>query len=222
MAIAITIKPQHLCNILKGKKIGEVRKNKTLINAIKKEIAEKGKAIIYCICGKKEWYLIRDNRCNDYYICHKNRFCEMDTTDTILNGKVVCKFECKYADDIVYGITANTRTCDSYKDYEYELQTIDFEEKELCEKACLTQEELDKYFESVFEKSKDWFKETFGTFINISNLTPFENGKEIKELKVYDKSYDNVGMWGWAFSEDEKYCPLKKAPQNFAYVEDTL
>ena len=95
MALAITIKPQHLVNILNGKKLGEVRKNKSLINAIKKEIAEKGKATIYCICSKGGKGLTMS--INGYRLAYNNKL------GRVFNGKVVCKFECKKIEELYTG-----------------------------------------------------------------------------------------------------------------------
>ena len=207
-AIAITIKPQHLVNILDGTKLGEIRKNKVLINAIKREIAKKGKATIYCICSKKEWYLIRDNRCDDYYICHKNRLCEMDITDTILNGKVVCKFECKKVEEIY--------SDENGMSYYTDTITEDYKVSEL---ARVGDGDIEEYLNG-----------DIGYFIYISNLKVFKNSKKLTDLKI--KSFEKVKVLGSPYGDLDSvayhyekkliYKPLTKAPQNFCYVEDTL
>jgi|AGTN01.2.fsa_nt_gi ASCH domain. len=55
--------------------------------------------------------------------------------------------------------------------------------------------------------------------LHISDLVVFEQPRELGEFKAYDKTYDKVGAFGWAFNEKEKYSPLKRAPQSFQYIE---
>lgn len=202
MAIAITIKPQHVCNIMNGIKKGEVRKNKALLNAIKKEIAEKGKATIYCICSKSgkgltksiNGYRLTDIKIARYY-----------------NGKVVCKFECEKVEGI-----DKVETCylngKSYTNYETEYMG----ERALCDYTCLRWSELYDYFYNAKKRY----------LIHISNLKVFDKAKELKELyKVGFKEMLNVYKEG-SLGDEKTWLKvkdgysIKKAPQNFCYVED--
>lgn len=195
MAIAIPIKPQHLWNIMNGIKKGEVRKNEALINAIKKEIAEKGKATIYCICSKSKPYI---KQCEHFRVLD---YTEIANEGYYLNGKVVCKFECKKVEDIKY----TPYECTYYTET---LDTILIGDKEptLLKSSCLDYQELADYLGRE--------KEVVGAFIYISNLKIFDKAKDISDLR-FARAYNFGDMHNCRVS-------LTKAPQNFCYVEDTL
>ena len=55
---------------------------------------------------------------------------------------------------------------------------------------------------------------------HIDNLVIFDKPKELGEFKVVNPDVENVGSFGWAFSEDElpQYEPVKKAPQSWQYA----
>ena len=227
MAIAITIKPQHLCNILNEKKLGEVRKNKALYNAIKKMIAKEEKAIIYCICSKaphESMELLRiyhdSNDEKGYYYTYKLRYqCsenDFDSCDYVLNGKVVCKFECDKLYDIdVVEDDRNGNYSDTYLDCELE---------DLEDMSCLQFDDFVEYLWN-YDKWCGW-----GYAIPIQNLTIFEKAKELKELKVKDfervkvlgSPYGDLDSVAYHYEKKIIYKPLTTAPQNFCYVEDTL
>ena len=196
MAIAITIKPQHLFNILKGKKIGEVRKNKALINAIKKEIAEKGKATIYAICSKSKPYI---KECGNFKVLSNT---EIANTGYYLNGKVACKFECKKVEELYTDEDA----------WSYYTDTI-VEDYEVSKLACVDDVDIEEYLNG-----------NIGYFIHISNLTIFDKEKEIWQLrkKGYNGCYTNHKKIKCDKCNIKYPCGLDKAPQNFCYVEDTL
>ena len=203
MAIAITIKPQHLFNILNGTKLGEIRKNKALINAVKKKIAEKGKAIIYCICSKNGGNLISLNYNNKYYVVNDKQLKDVKMVynlKEILNGKVVCKFECKNVEEIKYH--CHKANYDGKEEIIWE----DYATKSVAcglleEHTCLNYEDM-----------KEYFGGKRGYLIHISNLKIFDKAKEIGELRKRNGYCDGDFYWE----------SLKKAPQNFCYVEDTL
>lgn len=186
MAIAITIKPQHLFYILSGTKLGEIRKNKALINAIKKEISEKGKTAIYCICSKSKPYL---KDCGSFRVLSNT---EIANKGHYLNGKVVCKFECKKVEELYTDEDA----------WSYYTDTIT-EDYKVSELAHIGDGDIEEYLNG-----------DIGYFIHISNLTIFDKAKDISDLR-FAKTYNFEDMHNCRVS-------LTKAPQNFCYVEDTL
>ena len=155
-AIAITIKPQHLVNILNGTKTLEIRKNKALYNAIKKMIAEKGKATIVAVCSKGNTALFYNWRLRQYWT-RKAR--DYRVYEDALNGKVVCKWECDRVEELYF-----------YD--EYATLYLETEIKYFYKKCCLNQKDLFDYL--GFRK---------GYAIPIQNLVVFERAKELKELK---------------------------------------
>lgn len=203
MALAITIKPQHLCNILNGKKLGEVRKNKALINAIKKEIAEKNKATIYCICSKSGKKLIRSDYGKFgilYELLTPKRdiiiYNSVGVNYEILNGKVVARFWCDKVES--FEREYSSRYIDDYYGNNGERLS-----KQFYKKTCLTEDELFDYIGSGS-----------GYAIHISKLEVFDKPKDISDLQ-FAKTYNFGDMHNCRVS-------LTKAPQNFCYVEDTL
>lgn len=196
MAIAITIKPQHLFNILNGTKLGEIRKNKALINAIKKGIAKKSKTTIYVICSKSKPYI---KECGTYRVLSNT---EIANTGHYLNGKVVCKFECKKIEELY--------TDENGMSYYTDTITKDYEVSDL---ACVGDADIEEYLNG-----------DIGYFIHISNLTIFEKPKEMWQLrkKGYTGCYINHKRIKCNKCGIKSPCGLDKAPQNFYYVEDTL
>lgn len=180
--LIITIKPQHLCNILNGIKTIEVRKNKILANAAKKLIAENGECHIKCACSKsKEFDLDNDGKKWFCWDKKSHHYPFKNLNVDYYNGSIVCEIIVDSIDEIVMGLCPRTRNM-PIEDQENELQTIDFEEKELCAKACLTRYELHDYFNSVFEKSNDWWHEIFGYTLHIKSVIPYEKPQENKRV----------------------------------------
>ena len=196
MAIAITIKSPHCCNILNGIKKGEIRKNENLHAAIEKAIAEKGKATIYVICSKSKPMLFETYGYNGF-----RRFKTSDTALILnaLNGKVVCKFECEKVEELYTDEDA----------WSYYTDTIT-EDYKVSKIACVDDVDIEEYLNG-----------SIGYFIHISNLKVFEEPKELKELKHWTKKWIDCGMDCPPYVDDV-LVPLTKAPQNFCYVEDTL
>lgn len=222
-AILMSIQPKWVAKILNGEKTIEVRKK------FPKDYV--GWVYIYCTknIGKHgENQLLNFFKGNEYFIgkdidnYNPNDICYLGQ-----NGKVVAKFWCDDVSNIVMGLCPRTRNM-PIEDQENELQTIDFEEKELCAKACLTMWELHDYFNSVFEKSNNWWKETFGYAIHISKLEVFDKPRELKEFKV--KGFERIKVLGSPYGDLDSVAyhyykkpilnPLEKAPQNWCYVEE--
>ena len=228
--LLITIKPQHLCNILNGIKTIEIRKNKNLANAVKKIMAENGECRIKCVCSKSNEFDLNNDNKKWFCLNKKSYFYSPENLNAdYYNGKVVCEIVVDSVDDIVMGFCPRTRNM-PIEDQEDELQTIDFEEKELCKKACLTKDELHDYFNSVFEKSNNWWNEIFGYALHIKSVIPYEKPKELKEF--YKAGYHDALHESWNEIESSKYFGkelienirsdyrMTTAPQNFCYVEE--
>lgn len=242
-AILITIKPQHLCNILNGRKLGEVRKNKALINAIKKEIAEKDKATIYCICSKSKeklfhyTYKTRWTASEDVYHSLKETYSgyEVANSEKELYRKLVDKKDEDYAgventiiefDCIeLNGKVACSFECEKVEDIylqahcddKVHIETDNLCEDELLDLVCLTREDFAKYIPNA--TFGDTLKGNYPcALLHISNLTPFEEPKRIYELIKYNKNViviDNC-LIGFGNGSLER---LTTAPQNFCYIE---
>lgn len=212
--LLITIKPQHLCNILNGIKTIEVRKNKNLANAVKKLIGKyDGNCRIKCVCSKSDLWLIHDKRCNYYYTLKKSKSAVMDIEDIILNGKVACEIVVDKVGGITYG--QNGLFQDIF---------ISDVTDNLCKDSCLTYNEIDKYLENKSFFHKD------GYALHIKTVIPYEKPKELKEF--YKVGYHNALNESWQEIETSRFFSkelienirsdyrLIKAPQNFCYVEE--
>ena len=192
-AIMISIKPQHLVNILNGKKPIEVRKNKALANATKKMIAEQGYAQFLVYCSKDKGNNLHKNR-NGWFVNEMNViFVDGKPIYENYNGKVVCSFKCYKVEDIKPKVKLGI--LNTYNTYETETLVIN----PLLEKCCLSYEELDLYLE--------WKN---GYAIHISDLKIFDTPKELGEFK-HERKFENTPI--------TEITRLTKAPQNYCYVE---
>lgn len=236
-AILMSIQPQYVAKILNGEKTIEVRKRfpkdyvgwvyiyctKAMPNAHiwTMKVKEKPYKVIF---SKTQYQQETDldefmnvefiekypQYAGERIICHPEH----------INGYVVARFWCNDVSEIVMGICPRTRNMPR-EDQEDELQTIDFEEKELCEKACLTEEELYNYFNDIFEKSNNWWNETFGYAIHISKLEIFDKPKEIKEFyRCCDEFKDCLDCKKYTGNKNNPNCRrITKAPQSYMFVE---
>lgn len=212
MVIAITIKPQHLCNIMNGIKKGEVRKNKALINVAKKYIEKYGKAKFYVICsnGGKVLYRFKHPITNEtkYITATPKEYLGVNQYEK-LNGKVVCSFECEKVEDIYL---------QAHCDDKVHIETDNLCEDELLDLVCLTREDFAKYIPNA--TFGDTLKGNYPcALLHISNLKPFEKPKKIEELKHYVLAWQYCGMDCPPYVDYELWS-LHKAPQNFVYVKE--
>ena len=162
-AILISIKPQHLVNILNGKKTIEIRKNKALANAIEKLIQEESYATIYVYCSKDNHQLVKPKDYDKYLLFTKGA---VDySREHTLNGKVVCSFKC------------------------YKVEEISFDDKEVQRKACLTEDELFDYL-FVNEPYHEDMKKGYAIYIN--DLKIFDTPKELGDFEHEIMIRDNV------------------------------
>ena len=146
---------------------------------------------VYIYCTKSKPNLC-DRRNADIKLADFEFVNNLDSGDILLNGKVVAEFT--FCQTIQFDI-------DGLKFYDM----LDV----FLEQSCLTQEQLTKYL-----------GDNLGYVWQIDDLKIYDRPKELSEFKVYDKTYDNVGAFGWAFDEKEKYHPLTKAPQSWCYVRE--
>ena len=205
-AVMISIKPEWVEKILNGEKTIEIRKTMP-----KRELP--CKVYIYCTNSDKfalysvgnGFMLYKGNK----YQVNGNLCC-----GTKLNKRVVAEFTLNKVDKI--GLA------DDFRQYGLwllndEKVLEDSQIEQFLRDSCLTYEQLTDYIGCgdvenwTFENGYAW---------HIDNLKIYDKPKELSEFKMYDKTYDNVGAFGWAFDEKEKYHPLTKAPQSWCYVRE--
>lgn len=122
---------EHLVNILNGRKTIEARK-RDLPQWAKDKIARGEKVIGYGYCTMGKPYLIK-------HPYHAYMLIDQKGFDN-LNGRVVVKFEVSGSDEIRLHKHWNSE--DDYDEY---LQTYKLSNYELCDKACLSNEQLENY-----------------------------------------------------------------------------
>ena len=159
---------------------------------------KKVKALLYCT--KKAPYLVNDDYTFKNKTIHYTHYKEPGSWGLFFNGKILAECE----------VETEEIRLSAYSDYEdkiYLFDTPTLTNDELTQKSCLCNDELDDYL--INEK---------GYALHISNLFIFENSVELSDYNV-DNSAD-YGAFGWAFEENERITPLKKAPQNMMKVFD--
>lgn len=162
---------------------------------------KKVKVLLYCTKAKPFLIPIK----NDNQILYETfQFGNLDywriSHKKVLNGKIVAECE----------VETEEIRLSAYSDYEdkiYLFDTPTLTNDELTQKSCLCNDELDDYL--INEK---------GYALNISNLFIFKNPVALSDYNV-DNSSD-YGSFDWAFEENERITPLKKAPQNMMKVFD--
>lgn len=185
LAILISIRSRHIANIFNGKKLRELRK--------KFPKHYRGWVYIYC-CKDNELLCQIDNEWNTIKVIRGAKL------KSIYNGKVVARF---WVDDVTEYINGgrwnDDNTFGSYDDYIKD---------NVCEEACITEEELFAYSDDLAFSS-----------IHISKLEIFEEPKELNEFWYCTEKH-------CIFSECHKYMHcrkyLKRPPQSWQYVEVTL
>lgn len=200
----ISIKPKWMAKILMGEKTIEIRKSKGLSNAIQKLIDENGYAEIYMYCTKQKILgkFIKVGSRENIELFGKdtcigiNKGFEKEG-DLDLQGKVVAKFRCYKVEEITTQMWTPII------------------EHEILKKSCLKECELFDYISS-HDGTAD---KPFYT-IHISDLKIFDRPKELSEFYKVGH-YDDIDDY---FTDEKqingKWCiPLKKAPQNFVYLE---
>jgi len=152
----------------------------------------------------------------DAYRYYKNDFDKTQHDhEWKLNGKVVAKFTLNKVGEIhnfPYG-------------YEMFVSNADIRrEGEICQKACLTSDELREYLPCD--------KERYGYAWHIDNLVIFDEPKELKDFvgfgtPTYEQTRSLVELSGKPYSKEtyREHCErfgytLKRPPQSWQYVEE--
>lgn len=141
-AILLSIKPKYVADILNGKKTIEIRKQ---ILKCKLPID------VYIYCTQKPGYLTKEKWKIDWIGYIK-------TKKELLNGKVVAKFKLKKIEKIQVGFDE-----DSWEHYYF------IRDKELTEKACVSNNELNNYLQG--NNGYAWFIDDLKVFANPKELT---------------------------------------------------
>lgn len=169
--IAISIRPEHVKNILNGEKTIEIRKR------FPKDF--KGKVYIYVTKGTP-LFLTGGSYDNfsysdsyEEYVCDKayydyNYGYDSITPEDFLNGKVVASFIVDKVEELSYELTCEAMGMNIHT----EIFSNNVIWKDI-DKTCLTREELDIYL-----------KEKSGYAIYISNLEIFDIPKELSEFGI--------------------------------------
>lgn len=213
-AIMISIKPKWCAKIMNGEKTIEVRKNKALANAIQKLVDENGYADIYVYCSKDNKTKLSSNSLQYYVVDNKNYKDYLGNW----NGKVLFKFRCYKVEKIEVGTKENTEQ----KDYSTFYSSID--EMKLFKASCLDAYEILKYVGYCDDFFRAYKYKVYA--IHISDLEIFDKPKELNEFhgKGYEerlkRELEYSGDIAGIVSDTVSYWyRIKKAPQNYCYVE---
>lgn len=192
-AILMSIKPQHVANILNGIKTLEIRK-KFPIDYV---------GWVYIYCTKDNNNLLHKN-CIDIWWIEDRDFQKENKRlglkqQPIYNGKVVARF-----------------WCDNVKEIPPMWQwrhTIFNWGKWLIDKGCVSQKELFTYL-------KVHNLQNCGYAIHITKLEIFDKPKEISEfMKVSCKGCPFENTQTCHNNIDGRYCKLTRAPQSYQFIE---
>ncbi len=193
-AILMSIRPQHLVNILNGKKTIELRK--------KFPSDFRGWVYCYCTLGKPyltygyDYYMIGEDDYEEYkvYVLHDAR-----GDWTYLNNKVVCRFWVDNVEEIYkYGDTCHF--------------TNKLSGQSLTQFSKLSDEELENYLGYGGNKI-----EVCGYAIHISKLEIFDKPKDLTEFYYFKKRLIDCGMDCPPYFDEVK-AQVHKAPQSWQYI----
>ena len=197
-AILMSIKPQHVANILNGIKTLEIRK----------KFPKDYVGWVYIYCTKDKNNLLHKNCANIWWVedkdfQKKNKRLGIEQ-QPIYNGKVVARFWCDNVEEILLKQNGN-----------YYTNTLS--NNKLLTQSCLTQSEIFDYLDGNWKQKfcSYWYG---GYAIHITKLEIFDKPKEISEFKHNIK----VDCYN-AYIDDEikelRQFPLTRAPQSWCYVE---
>ena len=192
--LLISIQPQHVYNILIGKKTLELRKK--IPNWVWKAIARGETVIVLIYCTKAKPYVYQDYATNEdgYTYLGGYGLTDWDNEACIVNGKVVAQFEINNIDSYDFKI---------YNAEYFGLGNIIYSvkpfPKRVCSSSCLTYEQIKKY-----SGGKNIHA------IHISNLKAFDKPKELGDFSCVE--YGIYGAWHFLKS------PISRAPQNMMAV----
>ena len=189
-AILMSIRPQHVCNILNLIKLWEIRK----------KFPSDYVGWVYIYCTKGRLNLIYDQDYDDKnQTWQKGKYELVDYGDKYsLNGKVVARFWCDKVEDYVNGHKWSWKSgapmWGACNDYEYILKD-----------TCLTEDELYDYCEDLSFKA-----------IHITKLEIFDKPKELSEFKHLSTG----NCWNCKiFGNGCTTCSLTRAPKSWFYID---
>ena len=198
--ILMSIKSQHLVNILNGKKTIELRKS----------FPSDFRGWVYLYCTKAIKGQPKHIRWAFEHLYGLGT-CYVDGFEINSLGKVVCRFWVDNVEDIVLE--------DVSENEQYEIVFENHTAKETEDKLksmCLTFDEfLDYHLKSLTHK-KDGF--VMSKAIHISKLEIFDKPKELGEFYYYKKRLIDCGMDCKSYFDEVK-TQIRKAPQSYMYVE---
>lgn len=201
-AILMSIQPKWVAKILNGEKTIEVRKN------FPKDYV--GWVYIYCTKGKRNG----DNWLRKYPFClSKNIYQVQDDNFNALNGYVVARFWCDKVEEIMQA------KLDNGVGYDYIYDTDTLLAQDFGKKCCLNNWDLLNYFGYKHPNG-----EIVGYAIHISRLEIFDKPRDINEFYTRNlyTNVDNMFTDEKQLDDGTWVRPLKKAPQSWCYIEDTL
>ena len=187
--ILMSIRPQHLVNILNGKKTIELRKQ------FPKDF--RGWVYLYCTKGHGFLHNLHNGWVDgkQFLIAHK----ELDYFPCI-NGKVICRFWVGNVEEI-------------YKSGDTCHFTNKLSGQSLTQFSKLSDEELENYLGYGGNKI-----EVCGYAIHISKLEIFDKPKDLTEFYYFKKRLIDCGMDCPSYFDEVK-TQIHKAPQSYMYVE---
>lgn len=211
-AVMISICPKWCEKICNGEKIIEVRKTRPKMNT-------PFKCYIYCtqpsvryqtICGCHVLNSDELYRHPEHGIKHGDSIelmlCENYTKDNFLNGKVIGEFTCDRINRL-----ARVGFDGSGEPAKYYICNSDMSVLPLvgiCEDACLTKEELEKYLGG---------HEGFGWYI--SDLRIYDAPRELSEFERPYECNECDAKWASECNACHEEGKIKRAPQSWCYVE---
>lgn len=195
-AILMSIRPEHLVNILNGIKTIELR------TRFPKDY--RGWVYLYCTKDKKQplaaFRFIEGWR---YRIYSDNTHYSAGCTGNIgndVNGKVVCRFWVGNVEEVI----ANNNYFIGMSSY----KTATMPKSELLKKACVNHEYLYVHM-TMFGKTEK--------AIHISKLEIFDKPKELAEFYYYKKRLIDCGIDCPPYFDEVK-TQVRRAPQSWQYI----
>lgn len=168
-SILISIRPQHVVNILNGKKTIELRK--VLPKWVKEEVAKGNSVDFYVYVTKAKPFLME---------LDKNTYVTYDLTEKYrmkcdLNGLVPCKFTVRKIEKFSNHFNGNEYVFD----------------EPLLNKSCVREEELENYLSG---KNQDGhFK--FGYALHIEDLVIFDEPMKLSDFYREEYAVMPNGVW---------------------------
>jgi predicted transcriptional regulator len=183
-AILLSVRPEHALNIL----------NKTKTLELRKHIPKGFKGWVYVYVTKGGKRLAYENQPkHPYYI--------LSNSDGVNSANGTIPF--RFWFDEYEKISLQKRWC-SENDYDEYLETYKLSNEDLCNMACVSNEQLEAYFTNA--EGYAW---------HIKKLEVLEKPMQLSEFKNRDISKYQDSEGNPAFDD---YFEITKAPQSFQYV----